>query len=50
MRKFLIINLYLIHLDLITALTGLNIDEKDDGKYVLLIRYLNKSIKYNNYL
>lgn len=50
MRKFLIINLYLIHLDLITALTGLNIDKKDDGKYVLLIRYLNKSIKYNNYL
>lgn len=27
-----------IHLDLITALTGLNIDEKDDGKHVLFIR------------
>lgn len=37
MIKIIIINLHLIHLDLITALTGLNIDEKDDGKYVLLI-------------
>lgn len=38
MKKVYIINLYFIHLDLITALTGLNIDEKDDGKHVLFIR------------
>lgn len=38
MKKVYIINFYFIYLDLIIVLIGLNIDEKDDGKYVLFIR------------